>query len=120
MANFMDDVSKHMPSKNAIADAVKIPNPIDHIASSILITFKFLSIATLAMYLALLALHCWRFKQTKTKYHLVLAVGLLFASVAQILQVSSSKLVVIAASFPVNAVSSLFALVLSAYLLACW
>ncbi|KAI8056225.1 hypothetical protein BDF22DRAFT_674447 [Syncephalis plumigaleata] len=95
-------------------------NPLDHLKETILTPVQLLSIIALAIYFALFLLHCWRFKQTRTKHHAVMAFGLLLATISMILQVASHEFHIVAISMPITALANLIAFCLCAYLLGRW
>lgn len=106
--------------KDKAEKTVQQVNPLDHLKSTILAPIQLLSIIALVVYLVLFLLHCWRFKQTKTKHHAVMAFALLLATIGMILQVASREFHIVAISMPMTASADLVALCLCAYLLGRW
>jgi hypothetical protein len=110
-----------IPDKNMmVADVKELNPPIDHIESALRAPFWELPTLVLAVYVSLLILHCWRYRQTRTRHHIVIGLALLIACVGLGFPVTSDELHIIALSFPLMSFANLLAFALPAYLLACW
>ncbi|KAI9597140.1 hypothetical protein BDF19DRAFT_421083 [Syncephalis fuscata] len=112
-----EQTSKAQEQAIKIKDAV---DPLKHLKSTILTPVLYLSIIALVVYFGLFLLHCWRFRQTRTKYHAVMAFSLLIACSGMITQLASHDYRVVAISLSINSLSNLIALGLTTFLIIRW